>query len=111
MQLFAKDSLYLYIMKAPNRIPEINRAVFWDVPIEDVDYTKDSSFIISRVFNYGNFQEIADIIVYYGKDYVKEFLLSFPDLTPFGLENASAFFRIPEKQFQCYIRIQHRLNS
>lgn len=98
-------------MKVPNYIPEINKAVFWDVPIEELDYSKDSNFIISRVFNYGNFQEVADIIVFYGKDYVKEFLLSFPDLTIFGLENASAFFGIPEKQFLCYTRIQHRLNS
>ena len=98
-------------MKAPKYIPEISKTVFWDVPIDEIDYTKDSNFIISRVFNYGNFQEIADIIVCYDREYVKEFLLSFPDLTPFGLENASGFFGIPEEKFLCYIRIQHRLSS
>ena len=98
-------------MKSPNFIPEISRTVFWDVPMEEIDFTKDSNFIISRVFNYGNFQEVADIILFYGKDYVKEFLLSFPDIDIFGLETASAFFGIPETQFLCYKRIQHRLNS
>ena len=98
-------------MKSPKYIPEIKPVVFWDVPIEEIDYTKDSNFIISRVFNYGNFQEIADVTVCYGKDYVKEFLLSFPDLDIFGLATASVFFGIPEKQFKCYKRIQHRWNS
>ena len=98
-------------MRTPKYIPEISRSVFWDVPIEEIDYTKDSNFIISRVFNYGNFQEIADIIVCYGSEYVKEFLLSFPDLDIFGLATASSFFGIPEKKFTCYTRIQHRLNS
>ena len=98
-------------MKTPKYIPEINRSVFWDVPIEEINYSKDSNFIISRVFNYGNFQEVADIIIYYGKDYVRDFLLSFPDLDIFGLATASAFFGIPEKEFLCYTRIQHRLNS
>ena len=98
-------------MKTPKYIPNINKELFWDVPIEELNYAKNSSFIISRIFNYGSFQEIADIIICYGSDYVKEFLLSFPDLTAFGLENASAFFGIPEKQFSCYTRIQHRLNS
>ena len=97
-------------MKAPKYIPEINRAVFWDVPIEELDYTKDSNFIIPRVFNYGNFQEIADIIVCYGREDVQKILLSSIDLNIFGLENASAFLGIPENQFLCYTRGTFPLN-
>ena len=59
-------------MKSPKYIPEISATVFWDVPKEDIDYTKDSVFIINRVFNYGNFQEVADIIICYGRKHVKE---------------------------------------
>lgn len=95
-------------MKSPKYIPEISPSVFWDVPKEDIDYTRDSYFIINRVFNYGNFQEVADIIVCYGREYVKELLLTSNELEIFGLEKASAFFGILEKQFQCYERIQYR---
>lgn len=97
-------------MKTPKYIPEISPVVFWDVPKGELDYTKDSIFIITRVFNYGNFQEVADIIVCYGKEYVKEILLSSTELNIFGLENASAFLGIPETQFLCYTRRPWPLN-
>jgi len=96
--------------KSPKYIPEISPAVFWDVPIEEIDYAKDSDFVIPRVFNYGNFQEVADIIVCYGKEYVKGLLLHSTELNIFGLSTASAFFGIPEKQFKCYERKPFPLN-
>ena len=88
--------------KSPKYIPEISAAVFWDVPIEDINYKKSSDFIICRVFNYGNFQEVADIIVCYGKEYVKKLVLSTNNLDIFGLATASAFLGVPEKKFKCY---------
>lgn len=99
------------MMKSPKYIPEIRPSVFWDVPKEDIDYTKYSDFVICRVFNYGNFQEIADIIVCYGKEYVKEVLLNSTELNIFGLANASSFLEIPEKNFKCYERKPFPLNS
>ncbi len=98
-------------MKSPKYIPEINPAVFWDVPKEKLDYTKYSDFIICRVFNYGNFTEIADIIVCYGKKYTMEILIHSTELNIFGLSNASAFLGIPEKNFTCYERKPFPLNS
>ncbi len=89
-------------MKSPKYIPEISPVVFWDIPIESIDYKKNSDFIICRVFNYGNFQEIADIIICYGKKYVKKLLLSTKNLDAFGLAAASGFLGIQEKQFECY---------
>ncbi|MBI4646513.1 MAG: hypothetical protein HY738_07945 [Bacteroidia bacterium] len=89
-------------MKTPKYIPEIRPVVFWDVPVKDIDYTRYSDFIICRVFNYGNFQEVADIIVCYGKKYVKKLLLATRNLNAFGLEAASAFFSTPEIMFKCY---------
>jgi len=89
-------------MKSPKYIPEIRPAVFWDVPIEEMDYTKYSDFIICRVFNYGNFHEIADIIVCYGKEYVIKLLLSTTNIDAFGLTAASGFLGIHETQFKCY---------
>jgi hypothetical protein len=89
-------------MKSPKYIPEIRPVIFWDIPVETINYEKSSDFIICRVFNYGNFQEIADIIICYGIEYVKELLLSTINLDAFGLSAASAFLGIPETQFKCY---------
>jgi hypothetical protein len=89
-------------MKSPKDIPKISRSVFWDVPIENLDFTKDSYFIINRVFNYGSLEEVADIVIYYGKEYVKEILISSIDLDIFGYWRASDYLGIPENQFRCY---------
>lgn len=94
-------------MKAPKYIPEISDAVLWDVPPEERDFTKYSDFIICRIFNYGTFEEIADIIVCYGRDYVKKLLLKTNNLDAFGLEAASAFLGIDENEFKCYILKQY----
>lgn len=89
-------------MKSPKYIPDIRPIVLWDIPGKNIDYTKSSDFIICRVFNYGNFQEIADIIICYEKDYVKNLLLSTNNLDAFGLTVASAIFEIPQTNFKCY---------
>jgi len=98
-----KEEQAVYLLTKPLKyIPEIRPAVFWDIPFENINYEKSRDFIICRVLNYGNFQEIADIIICYGRKYVKELALSTRNLNGFGLEAASAFLRIPEKQFACY---------
>lgn len=94
-------------MKTPKYIPEIRPEVFWDVPVKEMDYTQYSDFIICRVFNYGNFQEIADVIVCYGKEYVKKLLLSTTNIDAFGLMAASGFFGINEEKFKCYALKQY----
>ena len=88
-------------MEIQKYIPEIRSVVFWDVPNGTPDYLKHRDFIICRVFNHGNFQEVADIILCYGKEYVKELLLTTADLDALGLEVAAAIFEIPETQFKC----------
>ena len=89
-------------MQTPKYIPQIKPAVFWDIPKENIDYEKNSDFIICRVFNYGNFQEMADVIICYGKEYVTKLLISTINLDSIGLAAASAFLGIPETQFKCY---------
>ena len=89
-------------MQTPKYIPQIKPAVFWDIPKENIDYEKNSDFIICRVFNYGNFQEMADVIICYGREYVTKLLISTINLDPIGLAAASAFLDISETQFKCY---------
>ena len=93
-------------MMLPKYIPEIRPAILWDTPPENVDYEKHSDFIICRVFNRGNIQEIADVVVCYGDDYVRTLLLTSDNLDNFGLEIASALLNIPQQNFKCYEKKQ-----
>ena len=43
------------------------KALFWDTDFETIDWQRNSEWIIQRVFEYGNENEIKETIRYYGK--------------------------------------------
>ncbi len=55
-------------MKAGNDIgPLLPRYVFWDVKRENLDFSDDKAFIISRVFERGKLEDVFGILSIYGK--------------------------------------------
>ena len=46
------------------------KALFWDTDIEKLNWTKNSNWIIQRVFEYGNANEIKETIKFYGKEFI-----------------------------------------
>jgi len=45
----------------------LRRALFWDVDFEKIDFSKRKRYVIERVFERGNNEEISEIISFYGK--------------------------------------------
>lgn len=54
---------------------KLNRAIFWDVDFDQLDLSKYSHWIIVRVIERGNVDDIRQIRRYYGEQLVKEALL------------------------------------
>ena len=55
--------------------PDVSKyrsALFWDTVYENLDWQHNSAWIIQRVFEYGNEEEIQETIRYYGKEKVIE---------------------------------------
>lgn len=55
--------------------PDLSRyskALFWDVRIERINWMKNAKWIIQRVFEYGNQEEIEETLRFYGKETVNE---------------------------------------
>lgn len=46
------------------------KAIFWDINLDELDWIENQSWVIQRVFEYGNEQEIKAIISFYGKNSV-----------------------------------------
>ncbi|WP_425476297.1 DUF6922 domain-containing protein [Paraflavitalea speifideaquila] len=40
---------------------------FWDVKRENLDFSRDKGFIISRMFERGKFEDVLSLIAFYGK--------------------------------------------
>ncbi len=42
--------------------------IFWDTAIDNIDFTTHSRYVINRVFERGNEEEIQEVIRFYGRD-------------------------------------------
>ncbi|MBY0435291.1 MAG: hypothetical protein K2U26_14375 [Cyclobacteriaceae bacterium] len=51
-------------------IPIFNRRIFWDVVFENIDYYAKANFVIERVFERGDVEDIGNCRRYYGDDKV-----------------------------------------
>jgi len=90
---------------------EISNRAFWDTDFSKLDTSHHKDFIISRVFNYGKWEDILSINSFYGQDVVVELLINSENLTENGLQIASSFFKINKERFKCYTRKQYHPSS
>ncbi len=88
-------------MKISNHI---SSRAFWDANFEELDLDANSRFIITRVFNYGKWDDIIGILCYYGDDRVLETLKNAECLTELGLHMASVIFDTNKNKFKCYTK-------
>ncbi len=49
-------------------LSKFRKALFWDIEFSNIDWMKNRSFVIQRVFERGNEEEISETIRFYGKD-------------------------------------------
>jgi plasmid maintenance system antidote protein VapI len=62
----------------PN-LDRLHEALFWDTNIHDMNWKRSANWVIKRTFEYGQPEEIEEIIRYYGKEKVAEVLNSIHD--------------------------------
>lgn len=80
--------------QAKNSHPDLSKIrpiIFWDTDITTIDWLKNKTAIITRVFERGNEQEIREIIRYYGKEEVAAALENAQRLLPSAIENKRRF--------------------
>ncbi len=83
--------------------PVFNKRIFWDVDFEKLDYDKKARFVIERVFERGDVDDIRQCRRYYGDEKVKEVLLNTKFLPEHRMYLASAVIDKPVEEFRCYI--------
>jgi hypothetical protein len=86
--------------------PIFNRSIFWDVDFEKLDYDNKKSWIIIRVFERGDIDDIRQCRRYYGDELVKESLLNAKYIMQGSLHLAAAVIDEPLENFRCYKLLQ-----
>ncbi|MES2448172.1 MAG: hypothetical protein V4546_13380 [Bacteroidota bacterium] len=89
-------------MSTNKNIPVFEKRIFWDVNFEQLDYDKKASFIIERVFERGDVQDIRNCRRYYGDDLVRDVLMKAKWLSIETIYLAAAIFNNKLTDYKCY---------
>lgn len=82
--------------------PVFQKRIFWDVDFEKIDYDAKANFVIERVFERGDVEDIRACRRYYGDEKVTEALLNAKFLPLHSIYFASAVIDKPIEEFRCY---------
>lgn len=90
---------------------QLSNYLFWDVDINDIDWDKNASYVIERVFSRGMWEDFKVVLDYYGKSRIKKIIIKLRYLDKRTLHFCSVYFDIPLNKFRCYnIRQSNRLH-
>ena len=89
-------------MKTTIKQPVFDKRIFWDVNFEKLDYDKKSGFVIERVFERGDVDDIRQCRRYYGDEKVTAALLNAKFLPLHTTYLAAAVIDRPLTDFRCY---------
>ncbi len=84
---------------------QINRFsdyLFWDVNKASINMVTHRAFIIRRVFELGTLDDLIESLSFYGRDVVKETLLSADSLADNAVDLTTALFQLHLTDFRCY---------
>lgn len=82
--------------------PVFQRRIFWDVDFDRLDYDGKANFIIERVFECGDVEDIRNCRRYYGDEKVTYALLHAKFLPLHTTYLAAAVIDRPLTDFRCY---------
>ena len=51
-------------------LTKFSKTLFWDTTFDRIDFTAHSRYVINRVFERGNEEEIQEVIRFYGRDII-----------------------------------------
>ncbi len=86
--------------------PVFEKRIYWDVNFETLDYDAKANFVIERVFDRGDVQDIRNCRRHYGDEKVTEVLLNAKFLRLSRIHLASAVINKPLNDFKCYTQRQ-----
>jgi hypothetical protein len=91
-----------YLSKVKSDKPYYSDRIFWDVNPEQIDFKKNRPFVIVRVFERGDVEDIRACRRFYSEEEIKDTLLKTKFLSRLRLALASAIIDEPEESFRCY---------
>lgn len=88
--------------------PNLSPVAFWDVAFDQLDFEADSLFVMNKVFNYGLWSDILEVLNYYGLDRIRNEIVQAAYLKKTTLSFLCLILGLNESDFKVYQRRQER---
>ena len=82
-------------------IPTKIKRLFWDVDKERIDIKGHRSFIIRRIINFGNMDDVKWMLKVYTADEIIEVVKKSHGLSRKSAYFWSTYFKIPKREIEC----------
>ena len=86
--------------------PILQKRIFWDVDFDKIDYRKKYAFVIERVFERGDVDDIRQVRRFYGDELIKKTLQNAKWLRYDIFVFTKNLFELNSENFRCYISRQ-----
>jgi hypothetical protein len=86
--------------------PIFDKRIFWDVDFDKIDYDKRANFVIERVFERGDVEDIRQCRRYYGDEKVRKALTCAKWLRKETVYLAMAVLNNRLTDYKCYMLAQ-----
>ena len=87
-------------------LPKFDRRIFWDVDFDQLDYENRANFIIERVFERGDVEDIRQCRRYYGDLRIEIALTTAKWLMKETIYFATAILNNEKSDYRCYRQAQ-----
>ena len=89
--------------------PALPKRLFWDMRFDEIDWLANHKTIIGRVMERGNDNEFAELIRFYGLEYVLNTIKTELSYLPnYAIPRVCDYFKLKEEELRCYRRPQSR---
>ncbi|TAF97914.1 MAG: hypothetical protein EAZ32_01465 [Cytophagia bacterium] len=82
--------------------PAVSKIAFWDVNFDNIDFEKNSIFVMDKVFNYGTWNDIVAILKYYGLARIKKEVVEIAYFKDTALSFLCLVLHLKEQDFRAY---------
>ena len=82
--------------------PLFNKSIFWDVNFVKIDYDAKANFVIARVFERGDVEDIRQCRRYYGDEKIENVILNVNFLPEHRLNLAAVIINHEISELRCY---------
>lgn len=102
------QAIFANMEKQEKTPPVFSPWLFWDSDPAKIDFERDASYLVRRVFDLGRLDDVAEVMRYYPASMLVKILTEADSLPENAIYLAAALFNLKPKDFKCFTSKQYQ---